>query len=192
MWRFWTNFCFRWFSTRHLCIFCGYTYSPLTKEHVIPQWVSKLRGTKKHKVVVRSKLEPAIRRRIYTQIGIDSQVKIACARCNNELLSAFETKQAKPILSKLLHGDACPANTALGFREQIMLAAWMFRLVAVLEFIFPERPYRFFSQSQREIFRKTLIPPNGVWVWMAHYGGAQRLFAPAERSEHLSISSIYR
>jgi hypothetical protein len=44
-------------------------------------------------------------RRFFTQIGIDHQVKIACAVCNNELLSTF-SKQAKPILSKLLPGDA--------------------------------------------------------------------------------------
>jgi len=172
MWRFLTTFWFRHFSTRHLCIFCGYTDSPMTKEHVIPQWISKLLGKKKRITVIRkkSKKSPSPRR-FFTQIGIDHQVKIACAGCNNELLSTFESKQAKPILSKLLPGDACRAKTTLGLREQVVLAAWMFRAVAVIEFMFPERRGRFFSQSQREIFRKTLVPPKGVWIWMAHYTG---------------------
>ena len=173
MWRFLTTFWFRYFSTRHLCIFCGYTNSPLTKEHVIPQWVSKLRGKKKHQIIFRAETETPTPRRFYTQIGIDLQVKIACADCNNKLLSTFESKQARPILSKLLPGNACRAKTTLGFREQVILAGWMFRIVAVLEFVFPNRRIRFFSQSQREIFSKTLIPPKGVWVWMAHYTGPQ-------------------
>jgi len=171
MWCSLATFWFRHFSTRHLCIFCGYTDSPLTKEHVIPQWVSKLRGKHKATTVFRINSEIATPRRFYMEIGIDSQASIVCARCNNGPLSTFETKQAKPIISKLLPPAACLGKTILGSRQQTVLAAWMFRVVAVLEFIYPTRRVRFFSQSQREIFSKTLIPPKGIWIWMAHYTG---------------------
>jgi hypothetical protein len=158
------------------CIFCGPTASPITKEHVWPQWISRLAQEAGVKGIRINQVETPFRgtrvdRTRHVKM-FDIQARVVCKKCNNEDLSDLENKYAKAVLVPLLRGE----RSELSPEQQVILTAWITKMAMVQEFVTSGR--KFFSQSEREAFLQTLVPPEGTLVWLADV-----------RSSHLSTCS---
>lgn len=92
------------------------------------------------------------------------KIRAVCRSCNHGWMGDKE-QAAKPILSRLLMGEAAD----LGTPEQRVIATWLAMKFMVCEFGNPDAvsiPY-----SEREYLRLRLEPPPNWRVWIAPYQG---------------------
>lgn len=108
-----------------VCVFCGST--GLTKEHVFPNWMSKMLDSRLTATTTIEKKGQADK--IYTGAILQHQAKVVCANCNNGWMSNLETA-VKPILSKMLFD--LNHSTTLGKDEQKLLAFWAQKTTMIL------------------------------------------------------------
>lgn len=100
-----------------ICQFCG-TEATLTKEHVIPAWISTLPSFA-GKVMVNSRAGDSGKSKTFSLKKIDLQVRIACGDCNGGWMSRLENS-VKVFLGPLLEG----APVSLGPERLSILARW--------------------------------------------------------------------
>lgn len=108
------------------CIFCGKKPENKNKEHVIPQWLSKLVGSYDHVCNFGALTEK--------QITFGKLTFPACTACNTK----FGDLEAatKIILDKVLAGNAITAteiNTLLDWFDKIRVGMWLGQLMLVDE-----------------------------------------------------------
>jgi hypothetical protein len=149
------------------CIFCG--VRGLTKEHVLPRWLSEVLPGEGEFVVERVH-EP--RNGIqsssdWSAPALNLTARCACADCNNGWMSDLE-EAAKPHLTPMIHGRA----TSLSRDVQTTLALWLVKTVAVCEQAVPGEQDVMPDTWHRAMF-ETRRPPVGAWVWLARYAGGE-------------------
>jgi hypothetical protein len=146
-------------------MFCG--GRPLTKEHVIPKWLSTVVIPERQFIVidgVRTTIgkEPIVARRVNRYI--DFLARQVCGPCNNGWMADLEAK-VQPLLTPMIHGDA----RTLSRDDQGLLAAWATKTALVFQYELgskepsPER-------RRRWMYMHRLPTPDSA-VWIAAYGG---------------------
>lgn len=168
------------------CVACGKT--PVTREHIIPQWASRhlggikdrpLRGTP-HAMPRASQVTPGTIAIDVSFRGHEVPVqeittRVLCRECNNNRFSQVE-KTIKPILSGLIDGR----QDALSPEDATLLAAWMTKTSIIYEF--NDRRTMAVTAAQRADFFGSAEPPAGFAlfacryrgehdIWLAHAGG---------------------
>lgn len=148
------------------CLFCG--GGPTTKEHVIPQWLSRSlrerRGARAFHMTTK--------RATWVSDVFNLEVRAVCRQCNNLFLSAIES-EAKPALEHLVFegGQPIAATSA----EQHSLAVWGYKTALLLIAwhgleLLPPQPFRH--------FRQTTAPGTQGVVWIASRVEGSGAFGP--------------
>lgn len=131
------------------CIFCGNDSSPLSAEHVFPDWMTgfysdlvggPLRGTIEF-------ANPSGESKSFRGIPFQQKVKTVCKNCNTGWMSRLENNM-QPYLSKMLVGQ----TTRLRSNTQRNLAFWCAKTALVMQYINPENatiPERHYSELYR-------------------------------------------
>ena len=145
------------------CFFCGASV-PLTREHVLPDWLRNLGfkgdGTRQ---IVEDGGTPIL------QPGgpFTKRLKIVCGPCNNGWMGGMETG-AQPILIDMFRAAATHSQTTLTAEKQLVLARWGFKTVVILSELRRSGHSRF-PERHRRSFHDTDQVPRGVQIWL---GGA--------------------
>jgi hypothetical protein len=133
-------------SIRRVCVFCG--ASNLTREHVLPNWISKMFTAKlTATTTIEKQGQPD---KIYKSALLQHKVKVVCAKCNNGWMSQLES-DVKSILSRMLF--ALDQGTALGAKEQNILAFWAQKTVMILD-LSTEAEYKIPSESYIKLYNQ--------------------------------------
>ena len=114
------------------CLFCPFTNSPRTGEHVIPQWLQEHLGVRSLPVTPTTfdtdTLDAIVSRS--HPLGVMS-VNQVCGRCNNDWMSRLES-DAKPILIRLISGDRTLDD--LSDAERVVVAGWAVKTAMVIDY----------------------------------------------------------
>jgi hypothetical protein len=146
------------------CIWCG--GSPVTAEHVWPQWIAKYLPKEKaqHLVIVEEEgQEKAVEFR-GERVPFTTKVKCVCEPCNNGWMHELETS-AEPILAPLIQGKS---QTWHEWRQAIA-ATWALKTSIIVEQA--QADIRAIPQEIYPGFRQWLRPPPYTQVWTALYLG---------------------
>jgi hypothetical protein len=162
------------------CAFCWRTGSKVTKEHVVPRWVSKLLLT-----------DPALEVEHTVGYGyqyprrskeLDMQVRAVCGSCNHgwmgEMEAGVKAVLADPIVGRL--SEPIPA------KKHKLLAMWAVKTWLLTMHADARPPGNPPFPLQREVFGRlyrTRMPPDAAAVWIgalnpveiAHYGVIHRI-----------------
>jgi hypothetical protein len=153
-----------------LCVFCQ-TGRP-TKEHVCPQWISRLiREYKPGDTFTTIRRRPDGNDHAWTGNIIDIQAKIACRDCNGGWMSRIENDRAKPLLSPMI---ATGRPTYLTSPERRSIALWAQKTAMTFEYTaerYREHRTVFFTDPERMALKQGGEPHEDVAVWVAHYEG---------------------
>lgn len=107
------------------CVFCGAI--PLTKEHVIAQWLRAALGVTDFRVrYIQHTLETT---RHHDGPAFLEQVRVVCATCNNGWMNDLE-ESVRHFLPKLITGRLVLLNVA----EQEALARWSFKTMLMYQY----------------------------------------------------------
>jgi hypothetical protein len=163
-------------SKKRICIFCG--SDKLTKEHVFPDWMSRLfpkATTATHTAENKGKVEKSFQTRVFQHTA-----KIVCGNCNNGWMANLEAS-TKPILSKMLFD--LNYTTTLTKKEQTTLAFWAQKTAMILnqstgaDFKIPAQTYHELAKENKPIDYITVrigwrLPKqgkNGKGRQLSHY-----------------------
>ena len=185
---------------RRSCFFCGRTKGPLTKEHVWPQWVSRLllrRHDADHFVHRRAVGDSIVDN--WKSRDLDVTTRTVCSDCNGGWLSELENR-VKSLASRLIVGD--PVAFALAPESRSLLAAWAYKMAMLLEVSSSDTSVEFFTPADRLRFRQTTSAHWFVRVFMGRYefeGRPAHAMTPrhtftertgTQRSFYLKISTV--
>ena len=136
------------------CVFCGGT--PLTKEHIWPQWIGDA-------LPITAELVP---HEVHDLPPWDAPpfsltVKRVCASCNNGWMSDLETT-ARPSLTPMMLGQ----QVALDGPTQKVIATWT--LKTAMMFQFTEKA-RSIPDEHYEFLYRRRAPPGSTLTWIARY-----------------------
>lgn len=107
---------------RH-CIFCGQRPREGSREHVLPQWLIRMTGDPKRRVVLGVNYHTA---RPVKAFAFDQFTFPACDQCNN-VYSALES-EAKPIIEKILQKEAVSElelDKCLDWLDKVRVGMWL-------------------------------------------------------------------
>ena len=105
-----------------VCLACGPTSAPESREHVFAQWILEEFGSLNLKVGLSRQHHDGAVEQIRQEYRLDSfRLKKICAPCNNGWMSAVEGN-AKPVLLRLINGGA--ELSSLSVEEKDILARW--------------------------------------------------------------------
>jgi len=153
------------------CIFCGPTDRPITAEHVVPQWVSRVLypGTDKKKRYKLFHRDHLGRDESWHAKSFDFKAHLLCRVCNNEVFSDLENR-VKPVVSPMMLD---PRLSVLDTEEQSRLSAWLFKMMLVHHHCYEGKnpANTMFTLAQRRQFRDTWAIPAGVIIWLARFIG---------------------
>ena len=149
------------------CIFCDGT--PVTKEHVVPRWVSNALNDDTR---FQGSPPPVIHKRrvgsgrIHEWGGEDINVsaKCVCRICNNGWMANIEGR-AQRMLKPMIMGRA----VSLDAEDQAAVAAWV--ALHALLFRYTEEPFVSPEQDWLQNFRDHQLPPSTCYQWLAAYQG---------------------
>lgn len=155
------------------CIFCG--GSPLTKEHIIPEWLSRLVIPPVGPVYisesrrVRDQYETTpprsrARSRILDVIG-----KQVCSACNTGWMSDLEAA-TQTILTPVARGVPAGIRIPIQAHAQRTIARWAVKTAVLLQYR-QSPPERADPQLLQRIQAKPTPPPNAA-VWIGEYAGS--------------------
>jgi hypothetical protein len=157
-------------KVKRICIFCGRL--PLTNEHVIPQWVSKVvarpRPKQSRQYTVFSgpgegRLLPAKSNSWQSDI-LGTMAKQVCSTCNSGWMSQLESA-AQPLVTPMLQGIA----TELTPDAQEVLARWAFKTSSMVQYM--RSPVVPVPSERLDWLRKEAEPPTKAWVALGKYNG---------------------
>ena len=142
-----------------VCVFCG-TPGSLTREHVIPDWISGLFSMREPgigEIVRRDGTIVSYPLRIFQQ-----KVSVVCRRCNNGWMSKLEAG-VKPFLGPMIQRGE---PTFLSSSRRLTLARWAVKTGFMLEQLHPVE--RVVPDGEYRRFYAAKAPPRGYVVWLAH------------------------
>lgn len=147
------------------CIWCGGT--PVTAEHVWPQWIAKYLPKVKAPHLVIAEVEGQARAVEFRgeRLPFTTVVRCVCEQCNPGWMHELETT-AEPILTPVIEGRA---QTWHEWRQAVA-ATWAFKTAIMIE----QAGRSDLRAIPREIypgFPRWLRPPAFAQVWAAAYAG---------------------
>jgi hypothetical protein len=143
------------------CVFCG--GSPLTREHVWPDWIRRLiygkgkRGPRSEQL--REGSRPGEERKVWHMPALSLQAKIVCEECNQGWMSELEV-QTSPVLTPMILGNRVRLDAA----AQRLLARWITKTAMVFlratprPSAIPPNQYRYLRDHRR--------PPPSSQAWI--------------------------
>lgn len=147
--------------TSRVCVFCG--GSPLTREHVLPQWLKPL-------VPFEDKTGIGLgggRRRTIPIPPSERTARAFCESCNTGWMSDLEGI-TQPILTPLILGHPEPHQLDVSALETIAL--WAAKTVLTCQFVNPPNR-RYVPQAACRWMGEHQSPPPGTRVWIAPHVG---------------------
>lgn len=146
---------------KRVCVICGGT--PLTNEHVIPQWLAEPLGAKDQEVTHAYESPPSMGapRREWATTGVDLKVKRVCAECNNGWMNDLE-RGVQPFLGNLVRGRIA----MLGPSRRAVLVRWLLKTIAMQQLAEPTDAQIVPSDLAHEA-RDCNPPSNRFQVWAA-------------------------
>lgn len=153
------------------CVFCGGT--PLTREHVIPQWLTdvlpeqeRFRGQDQQIVLSPPGAARSLillpHRRMREPFNAVT-VKAVCRTCNSGWMNDIEV-QARPYLTRLIDGQCLELNRV----EITALATWVFKTALMAQLTSVEGIAAL--GAIYHAFYATRTPPENCVVWIAAHG----------------------
>lgn len=159
------------------CVFCG--GRPLSFEHVIPKWISRLPLVRRELDSHTNHGKPRyMRHNIMDEYGVTTgfefqqrgrhypmnamEVRVVCAACNMGWMSALEVDAASR-LTPLINGEITP----LSGEDLAILGAWATKTAMMFEWDDP--PHASFTTEQRTTLYEKRKPPTGVAVLAARF-----------------------
>jgi hypothetical protein len=147
-------------------VFCG--GSPLTAEHVWPQWIGKylpkIKG--QHFAVVESEGSERTEEFRGERVPFTTKIKCVCETCNTGWMHELETT-AEPVLAPLILGKS---QTWHEWRQAIA-ATWALKTSIMIE-QGAQNDLRAIPTELYRPFRRWLRPPiNYTQIWAARYVG---------------------
>lgn len=147
------------------CVWCGRW--PLTKEHVIPQWIRPHlpRGNIK---VIQELGEPEDEG--YRLIEhpwsrfLTLQAKCVCKDCNEVWHNKID-KLARPRLRDMIEGD----DVGLTWDEQLFISRWAIRTAVMFAYV--HQPTVYLPRHWRRALYPNMLPPAGAFVYLGQYNG---------------------
>jgi hypothetical protein len=134
------------------CIFCQDDERKITKEHLFPDWLSKMYDSTVTGINEGTNADGTIAYS-YTSKIFQQTANSVCEVCNNGWMSQVEN-DVKPILSKMLRGK----SFVLDKKSQIKLSTWAMKTMLVFnhenpsppakQFIPPEHYVKFYEQKK--------------------------------------------
>lgn len=152
------------------CIFCG--GEGLTREHVVPKWVSNLvrpHGPYGGGFTMRT-VHVGLREWEQQTHFIELVARCVCEECNTGWMSALESLAA-PVLTPLIEGDA----VTLQSRDQELVALWAMKTAMVLEETSAASTERYFTSGERRLFADEGVIPEVTQTWIGKKEGTNRL-----------------
>ena len=152
---------------RGTCQFCGRKDVEIDAEHLCPTWMGntallgleapQLRIARGDKVVHQTSTARGIS-------AINITARCACKlKCNNGWMNVLETQVSDFMKPMVDTGRA----THLSAERQLLIARWAVKTAMVSEFT-DQAQNIYFLPHERKHFSKWLLPPDDVWVWLAH------------------------
>lgn len=142
------------------CAFCGSSDSKITKEHVIPDWISRLfRSDAVGSAELLRRDGSQIR---YPIVPFQQTVRAVCKECNETWMSDLEATVKRPLGPMIAHGQAA----RLAPQAQHDIATWAAKTALMLEYLHPSD--RTIPESECHRFYAAKKPPAGYLVWLAH------------------------
>lgn len=144
------------------CIFCGATSKKLTNEHVISAWIgAKFRrgGPITHQGFLR---DGTLAHRWETE-GLSLTVRVTCEDCNNGWIHDLDIK-VRPYLVPLIRGRG--RSLLRRNYEGPLVAAWITKTEMLYEFAARSAEPPYFTQEERNLFRRSKQPPSGVSIFL--------------------------
>ncbi len=159
-----------------VCIFCGPTTAKMTKEHLVPDWVSLLfhRAPKgnQYRVEHYSASQAGAQKTIYPAPSLNRRARVVCKDCNEGWLSTLENNYAKPLLTPLILGFH---GRTFSHDQLAVVNSWTMKSAFVFEHGTSEaETARFYSQAERSAFMATLAPPESAYIWLAEFRGGPK------------------
>lgn len=156
------------------CMFCeGRAH---TKEHAWPEWLIKLIDQPGMYEVQAERGKTELDG--WTQVRPELTVKWVCGSCNNGWMSGLEGR-TRPIVQQMLG----LAPMELPVDDQRTLGIWGVKTAMVFEALRRDRGW-FYTQDERDLFRRELRPPPRTAVWVASAAAVNGAYcAAADASE---------
>lgn len=141
------------------CAFCG--GRPLTREHVLPAWLTRNEVVRFDSTTRRSDPDGNL---MTLPLSPGSQTaKAFCEPCNGGWMSELES-QVKPLLTPIIIGDQ--TRRVVGEAEQSIIGFWAAKTAVTCQFVNP-RDQRHVSTQHRRQMRELQRPADGTSVWVA-------------------------
>jgi hypothetical protein len=161
------------------CIFCGGT--PLTVEHVWPEWVARLFDTTSVRIT-RSGSKPVA----YSARTIELKAAVVCEPCNTGWMNRVENA-ARPILTPMIKGQCATLDRP----AQFVAAFWAVKTAMVFECALSQPLSEiYWSQTERETMRvepHSTVPVETL-VRVAAHAGDGLAYGRAGRSHLTTIA----
>jgi hypothetical protein len=157
------------------CVFCGKNDSKPSKEHIIPQWLSRLFPN------VMWDIEDRETKKTFQSKGrIELVTKKPCKRCNSEWLEQIESA-AKPILLPLIDGSQSTLNPD----EQMIIALWFFTRAVMFDLHGEKKRPCYFEPYEHRALMESKSVDMRYGFYLARYGGTKPSIV---QEDHLGIS----
>lgn len=141
-----------------LCVFCA-NQATLTREHVLPQWLSSLPAGEGPFTIKRlNETGQAIE---YQAKGVDIVARAVCGPCNSGWMANLETA-ASPLLSPMIEGEYMSMTPD----EQDIVSRWAAKTAIML--LYATHPPIGASPQHRTYLFEGELPPN-TGIWLAKY-----------------------
>jgi len=149
------------------CIFCG--NGPLTEEHVLPRRLNRIvpfAGDDHTEMMIT--IRPGQTRETaqeirYRQPPYERTARCVCEPCNHDWMSDLD-EAAEHVYSPLMRGEAIGR---MGPGDQRVLAWWLAKVIAVMEYA--DRLQPGMSSSQHRWIMERKSPPPGTKVWIGDF-----------------------
>lgn len=145
---------------------CAFCPKPADSgEHLWDAWICKLPPFQ-GKSYFREQILPNPQVREWRAARMDRKKKTVCEKCNNEWMSDIVNDHAKPCIERMILSDA---RAQLTPQCALSIAIFAFLKAVIGDHIFQERQ-RFFSIVARTKFRRLLLLPPNMQVWLGCIG----------------------
>ena len=141
---------------RRVCVFCA-SSGPMSREHVVPQWMSKA-------VLAPGpvSLSQSTGQVLRTQKKLNIVVKDVCESCNNGWMASLEDR-VRPILKPRLEGDGCGFVASTQHR---VIAQWATKTALLLIHAHRHLPEAIGVPPDHFACLRSGGMPRGTQVWM--------------------------
>jgi hypothetical protein len=167
---------------KRVCVFCGAT--PLTREHVFPNWMGETLAKDPRKLPRPYKFErwsvegdepPSDKTMWESKSPLDFVAKCVCEKCNGGWMSKIESA-AKPIVVPLIQGKQVELDTA----SQATLGTWACMKAMVAGYAH-QPPLSLPQDWLKQLYENHTPPPDGWVAFATAYEGRRPAFFASHR-----------